>query len=133
MEKEIQSMDKKRYERWKATGGFLIEYDGIEADHILASSNVPITYDFTKLKAKEINGTDTNNGKEVTRYFWDGGLLHNTPLVPLIVYFKRFWDDYITIEKQREAVYSGDEAQTNVPELYAYIVDMWSKKIKISS
>jgi DNA-binding phage protein len=57
-------------------------------------------------------------------------LLHNTPLVPLIVYFKRFWDDYISIEKQREAVYSGNEDQTNHPELYAYIVDMWSKKSK---
>jgi len=120
----------KRTKDGKATGGFLIEYDGIEADHILASSNVPITYDYTKLKAKEINGTDTNNGKEVTRYFWDGGLLHNTPLVPLIVYFKRFWDDYISIEKQREAVYSGNEDQTNHPQLYTYIVDMWSKKSK---
>ena len=120
----------KKEKNGEASGGFLIEYDGIEVDHVLASSNVPITYDYTKINAKEINGSDTNNGKEVTRYFWDGGLLHNTPLLPLIVYFKRFWDDYISIEKQREAIISSDEDFAQMPELYAYIVDMWPKKSK---
>ena len=114
----------------EALGGYLIESNGIEADHILASSNVPVTYDYTKLKAKELNGSNKNKGKEVTRYFWDGGLLHNTPLVPLIMFYKKFWDDYIGIEKQREAVYTGEEEQTNIPELYTYIVDMWPKKTK---
>ena len=117
-------------ENGKAQGGFLIEYDGIEVEHILASACVPMNYDFTKINAKQINGSDTNNGKQVTRYLWDGGILHNTPIQPLIVLHKRFWDDYIGIEKQRKAVLSGDENQTDIPELYTYVVDMWAKKSK---
>jgi len=114
----------------KPKGGFVIEYDGIEVEHILASANVPLNYDFTKINAKEINGSDINNGKEVTRYLWDGGILHNTPIQPLIVLHKKFWDDHIGIEKQRKAVLSGDENQTNIPELFTYVVDMWAKKSK---
>ena len=33
------------------------------------------------------------------------------------------------IEKQKEAILSGDESQeTQIPELYAYVIDMWAKK-----
>jgi len=117
-------------ENGNAHGGFLIEYDGIEVEHILASANVPINYDYTKINAKELNGTDTNKGKQVTRYLWDGGTLHNTPLLPLLYLHKRFWDDYIGIEKQRKAVLSGDENQTTIPKLYTYVVDLWAKKSK---
>ena len=112
-------------------GGFIIEYDdGIEVDHILASGSVPITFDYTKLKAKEINGHDVNNGKEVTRYFWDGSILHNTPLLPLIFHYARFWGDHISIEKMRESIFTGNEEQSNIPALFTYIVDMWAKKSK---
>ena len=115
----------------KAVGGFLIEYEGVEVEHILASANVPINYDYTKITAKEISNTDPDKGKQVTRYMWDGGLLHNTPLLPLIVYHKGFWDRYIGIEKQREVVLEDDNTQqTQIPTLKTFIVDMWSKKSK---
>lgn len=115
----------------KATGGFLMEYDGIGVDHILASSSVPIIYDYTKLNAKEINGTEFSNGKEVTRYFWDGGMLHNTPLLHLIIHHARFWGDLIGIEKMRESIFTGNEEESTIPELDTYVVDMWTKKSEI--
>jgi len=117
-------------ENGKPKGGFVIDYDGIEVEHILASSCVPMNYDYTKINAKEINGSDTNNGKQVTRYLWDGGILHNTPIQPLIYSYKVFWDDYIGIEKQRKAVLNWDENQPSIPELRTYIVDMWAKITK---
>ena len=116
-------------ENGKPTGGFEIDYDGIEVEHILASACVPMNYDYTKINAKEINGSDTNKEKQVTRYLWDGGILHNTPIQPLIHQHKMFWDNYIGIEEQRRAVLNGDENQTT-PELRTYIVDMWPKKTK---
>jgi len=88
-----------------------------------------MNYDYTKINAKEINGSDTNKEKQVTRYLWDGGILHNTPIQPLIHQHKMFWDNYIGIEEQRRAVLNGDENQTT-PELRTYIVDMWAKKTK---
>jgi len=117
-------------ENGKAKGGFLIEYDGIEVDHVLSSACVPINYDYTKIQAKEITGTDPNEGKQVTRYLWDGGILHNTPIQPLIVLHKKFWDHLIGIEKQRDAIFDGDDNQTRIPELQTYVVDMWAKKSK---
>lgn len=114
----------------KAEGGFLIEYDGIEAEHILASANVPMNFDYTRIKAKQINGSDLNNTKEVTRYFWDGGILHNTPLQPLIYFYKKFWDDYISIGKLRDAIFNGDTDHAKIPVLFTYVVDMWANKSK---
>jgi predicted acylesterase/phospholipase RssA len=114
----------------RAEGGFLIEYDGIEVEHILASANVPINYDYTKITANQINGVDSK-GKQVTRYLWDGGVLHNTPMVPLIYHHKKFWDNYIGIEKQRNAIFDGGpKNETQIPELRTFVVDMWAKKSK---
>ena len=118
-------------EEGKAQGGFLIEYEGIEAEHILASANVPLNYDFTKISAKKISGTDLNRGEKVMRYMWDGGVLHNTPMRPLIFAHKKFWDQYIGMEKQRDALFEGEpNNKTQIPELRTYIVDMWAKKSK---
>jgi NTE family protein len=112
----------------KAEGGFVMEYEGIEVEHILASANVPLNYDYTKINANQING-DGSKGKQVTRYLWDGGILHNTPMLPLIVAHKKFWDNYIGIEKQRDAIFNGDSKnETQIPELLTFVVDMWAKK-----
>jgi len=89
----------------------------------------PISYDFTKIAAKQITGTDPDIGKPVTRYLWDGGVLHNTPIIPLMYSHKRFWDHRIGIDKQRDAVFDGDKNnQTQIPELQTFIVDIWTKK-----
>ena len=115
----------------KAEGGYLVEYDGVEVDHVLASASVPLNYDYTKITAKEITGTDSSKGKQVTRYLWDGGLLHNTPMTPLLVAHKKFWDNRLGIKEKRDAIFNGkSENELKIPELHAYVVDMWAKKSK---
>jgi len=112
----------------------VIEYDGREVEHILASANVPMNYDYTKIMANEVQSFDRTNlnlikGKEFERFFWDGAILHNTPIQPLIIYYKTFWDSYISIEKQRESILNADDLQqSHIPELYVYVVDMWAQK-----
>ena len=112
----------------KAQGGYLIEYDGIQVEHILASANVPLNYDYTKISAKEITGNDIHHGKQVTRYMWDGGLLHNTPMLPLLVSHKKFWDHRLGIQEKRDSVLDDKPDKVKIPELHALIVDMWAKK-----
>ena len=69
--------------------------DGIKSDFVLASCSVPVNYDYTMLKVEnralvpegrdeeavmEDNNRHTANDSTSIRYFWDGGLLANTPL-----------------------------------------------------
>ena len=52
------------------------------------------------------------------RYFWDGGILSNTPLRELIQSHKDYWFSVVGNEK--------DDAV--VPDLDVYIVDVWPNK-----
>ena len=85
---------------------FVISHnDGIEVDFVLASGSVPVNYEYTKLKVEDTNGSNrTKNdnekqeeGKRVntakqTRYFWDGGIIANTPLREAVIEHRRYWD-----------------------------------------
>jgi NTE family protein len=53
-------------------------------------------------------------------YFWDGGILSNTPLRELIQAHQDYWLDVKGKGK--------DDAQ--IPQLDIYIVDVWPTKIK---
>ena len=98
----------------------IISYDdGITSDFVLASCSVPVNYDFTKLEVKDqqlvtdgnprqIPGTpsDTNSlGNNVEtknknlRYFWDGGLLANTPLRQAILAHLNYWNKVKKVEQ----------------------------------
>ena len=91
----------------KDTEGFehVIRYDnGIGVDFVLASGSVPVNYDYTKLEVE-----NCNNGHEIkdenlkqnenrnnptnkkVRYFWDGGIIANTPLREAIMEHRRYW------------------------------------------
>ena len=63
---------------------------GITSDHVLASAAVPVSYDYVPLEAESYN-SKTKNYEQETRYFWDGGLLANTPLVELVILHRRYW------------------------------------------
>ena len=78
--------------------------DGIEVEFVLASGSVPVNYDYTKLmvedysnkhKIKSENGDEKKsrrkslNKKE--RYFWDGGIIANTPLREAIMEHRKYW------------------------------------------
>ena len=106
-----------RYGRMKSDGsaknpesneGFehVIRYeDGIKADFVLASCSVPVNYDYTRLNVENrtlaMEGQGDNkdigdnnrpsNGSNSLRFFWDGGLLANTPLRQTIVAHRHYW------------------------------------------
>src|SRR5215813_5654907 len=77
--------------------------DGIKSDFVLASCSVPVNYDYTRLNVETramIMGTtyvgDKNNAlsldaRNEVRFFWDGGLLANTPLRQTILAHRYYW------------------------------------------
>src|SRR5215467_3137793 len=80
----------------------VIRYDkGITSNFVLASCSVPVNYDYTRLNVEtrylEVEGTEVNVFSPTKanisgfRYFWDGGLLANTPLRQTIVAHRDYW------------------------------------------
>ena len=80
--------------------------DGIKSDFVLASCSVPVNYDYTKLNVENRvliregldeeavsvgNSQHTGSGSTSIRYFWDGGLLANTPLRQTILAHIDYW------------------------------------------
>jgi NTE family protein len=81
--------------------------DGINSDFVLASCSVPVNYDYTRLNVQtrtlavegqggnsaiedNIRSTSTNDSTNL-RFFWDGGLLANTPLRQTIIAHRDYW------------------------------------------
>jgi predicted acylesterase/phospholipase RssA len=80
--------------------------DGIKADFVLASCSVPVNYDYTRLEVEnhtldiakqgdntemEDNNRPSSNVSNSLRFFWDGGLLANTPLRQTVVAHRHYW------------------------------------------
>jgi NTE family protein len=85
----------------------VVHYDkGITSDHVIASGSFPINFDIAKIEVesqrsslssdRSINLENTANKtgnsyiKEI-RYFWDGGLMANTPLMQLVLLHRKYW------------------------------------------
>jgi NTE family protein len=86
----------------------IVHYDkGITSDHVIASGSFPVNFDFAKMEVESYgptssnksikleNATSTNSNnysytKEM-RYFWDGGLMANTPLMQLVLLHRNYW------------------------------------------
>ena len=98
--------------------------DGIEVDFVLASGSVPVNYDYTKLIVEDFddkdgikggNERDTQNGNKLpniikkARYFWDGGIVANTPLREAVIEHRRYW---VNVRK------------SEIPRLRAFIVNV---------
>ena len=95
----------------------VIIYDkGITSDHVIASGSYPVNFDYASL---EVESYDTGGGsssiiknntpyirknssnknpddllnhyKKGIRYFWDGGLMANTPLSQLVLLHRSYW------------------------------------------
>jgi len=96
---------------------YTIRYDeGITADHVIASGSFPVNFDYRKILV-ENNYTDTNSSttenvprKEI-RYFWDGGLMTNTPLMQLVLQHRWYW-------------YKTRGLKENVPRLGICIINL---------
>jgi len=86
----------------------VIRYDdGIKADFVLASCSVPVNYDYTRLNVEtrtlavagqgdnadigDSNRPSSSNGSNSLRFFWDGGLLANTPLRQVVMAHREYW------------------------------------------
>jgi NTE family protein len=88
--------------------------DGIKSDFVLASCSVPVNYDYTRLNVetrtitmdqRDDNTTvgDKNNvlssdARNEVRFFWDGGLLANTPLRQTILAHRYYWQRVRKVE-----------------------------------
>ncbi len=95
-------------------------------EHILASSSIPIHYDYTYVPItydydKNISDEDRDQKLKqdlqqpdtITRNyrrFWDGGITSNTPLRELIQSHQDYW---VNVEKEE------------IPDLEVYVVDVW--------
>jgi NTE family protein len=86
--------------------------DGIKSDFVLASCSVPINYDYTRLEVETrtmIEGQDDNTygdrnhssskGMNEVRFFWDGGLLANTPLRQTVFGHTYYWQRVRKVEE----------------------------------
>jgi NTE family protein len=84
----------------------VIRYNnGIEVEFVLASGSVPVNYDYTKLmvenhsykhktKSENEDKKKSHSRKTVNkkvRYFWDGGIIANTPLREAVLEHRRYW------------------------------------------
>jgi len=86
----------------------VVQYDkGITSDHVIASGSFPVNFDFAKIEVESYgpvssdrsinlentaskNDNSHNYTKEM-RYFWDGGLMSNTPLMQLVLLHRHYW------------------------------------------
>jgi NTE family protein len=64
--------------------------DGITSDHVIASASVPINYGYTALEVESYNDVTANYEKN-TRYFWNGGIMRNTPLTEVVRLHRLYW------------------------------------------
>ncbi len=95
----------------------VIKYPGVTLEHVMASGTLPEFYDYAEvpldqtIKKKNLNNGDNND----IRYFWDGGLLSNTPFRELLQAHKDYWTDV--------------ERSNIIPDLEIYIVNLHPSKI----
>ena len=69
----------------------IIRYDdGITSDQVIASASVPLNFGYTTLEVESYNNV-TSNYEKNTRYFWDGGIMSNTPLTQVVLLHRHYW------------------------------------------
>ena len=64
--------------------------DGITADQVIASASVPLNFGYTPLEVESYNDTISSYEKNI-RYFWDGGIMSNTPLMQVVILHRQYW------------------------------------------
>jgi NTE family protein len=80
--------------------------EGITADHVMASGSFPVNYDFAKIEVESYSSEppssrgldertpskmDDSGYRKGVRFFWDGGLMTNTPLMQLVLMHRQYW------------------------------------------
>jgi len=101
--------------------------DGINIHHIMASGTLPEFYDYAPIsvdpnvvqKNQDENCRTDISDKNTTRYFWDGGLLSNTPFRELLQAHQEYWEKV--------------EHTGKIPDLDVYIVNVHPIKMDINT
>jgi NTE family protein len=114
-----------------------IQYNhGIKSDYVLASASVPVNYAYTVINDIDSKVVDNASNLDITtvpldnttttnknankfyknrRYFWDGGILSNTPLREVINSHQDYWvNDNVNASIPKKPV----------PNLEVYVVDL---------
>lgn len=73
---------------------------GVQLAHIMASSSIPLFYDFEKIDGQE---------------YCDGGVLSNTPLREVLQAHRDYWYKDV----------GGEKSDSKVPDLEVFIVGVW--------
>jgi NTE family protein len=85
----------------------VVHYDeGITSDQVMASGSYPVNFDFAKIEVESYSSEPTSSRladaktpstvnadgyRKGMRYFWDGGLMTNTPLMQLVLLHRQYW------------------------------------------
>lgn len=128
---------------------------GLDVEHILASASVPINYDHAKLESIEFSYDPQEvlmkkhdeseqlfniETSVVSKYFWDGQYINNTPLREVINEHQRYWIDTIGPESLEREIFDtivSDERKKQaknkdrpkVPDFSeVYIINLWPKE-----
>ncbi|MGB8937146.1 MAG: patatin-like phospholipase family protein, partial [Candidatus Nitrosopolaris sp.] len=83
---------------------------GITSEHVIASASVPINYSYTTLEVESYNHNTANYEKNI-HYFWDGGIMSNTPLTQLVRLHRLYW---LKVKGLRDTVPKLDIGIVNV-------------------
>jgi len=96
-EKEEDGSRKSEYGKYIVQDGkevgftHIVRYnDGITADQVIASASVPVNFGYTTLEVESYNNATSNYEKNI-RYFWDGGIMSNTPLTQVVRLHREYW------------------------------------------
>jgi NTE family protein len=111
----------------------VVHYDeGITSDQVMASGSFPVNFDFAKIEVESYSSEPTNSQVVNTktsstipaegysksmRYFWDGGLMTNTPLLQLVLLHRQYW---LKVRGLKD----------NVPRLGICVINLHPKKQK---
>ena len=102
----------------------VIKYCGVTLEHVMASGTLPEFYDYAKvpmhMQKKNCNSekvdASSNKAKNMNiRYFWDGGLLSNTPFREVLQAHEDYW---VNVQKCDE-----------IPDLEIYLINLHPSKI----
>lgn len=115
-----------KYIKEKGEYETIVNYnDGIDIKHVMASGTIPEFYYYAEVPMQSTNEQKNQDercvpnkcNKDRMRYFWDGGILSNTPLRELLQAHQEYWID----------INNNDR----IPDLDVYIVNVHPPKMKI--
>ncbi len=89
--------------------------EGITSDHVIASASIPVNYDYVRLEAERYD-PQTKSYKKEERFFWDGGILVNTPLMQVVTAQRQYW-------------YFGKGIKGSVPKLNVFQVNLHPSRV----